>query len=349
MATALIAGALGVVGRALVEHLEDDPGWSVIGLSRRAPDFNTTAKFISVDLLDAFDCTAKLGGLTGVTHIFFTPYAARATFAEEVAPNLEMLTNLLDNIEPAACSLQHVQLMQGAKWYGVQFGAPYKTPAKEDDPRHMPPNFYYDQQDWLVERQQGKQWTWSGLRPHGVWGFSVGSEMNMLTSLAVYATISKHAGVPLRFPGNPALYDAIYQIVDVALLARAMLWVATTPAAANEAFNITNGDFSRWRTLWPHIAEFFDMEVGPVQSLHLQTVMADKEPLWAKICEQYQLHRYTIADLATWRFLDYAFANGFDQMSSLTKIRQAGWCEVLDTEDTITQQLQRMRADRIIP
>jgi hypothetical protein len=91
------------------------------------------------------------------------------------------------------------------------------------------------------------------------------------------------------------------------------------------------------------------MEVGPVQSLHLQTVMADKEPLWAKICEQYQLHRYTIADLATWRFLDYAFANGFDQMSSLTKIRQAGWCEVLDTEDTITQQLQRMRADRIIP
>ncbi len=60
-------------------------------------------------------------------------------------------------------------------------------------------------------------------------------------------------------------------------------------------------------------------------------------------------NRYTIDDLATWRFLDYAFANGFDQMSSLTKIRQAGWREVLDTEDTITQQLQRLRNDRIIP
>ena len=36
-------------------------------------------------------------------------------------------------------------------------------------------------------------------------------------------------------------------------------------------------------------------------------------------------------------------------MSSLTKIRQAGWHEVLDTEDSITQQLQRMRDDRIIP
>ena len=349
MATALIAGALGVVGRSLVEHLENDPNWSVIGLSRRTPDFETSAEFISVDLLDAADCAAKLGGLTGVTHIFFTPYTARATFAEEVAPNLAMLTNLVDAIEPIAPDLQHVQLMLGAKWYGVQFGTPYKTPAKESDPRHMPPNFYYDQTDWLAERQQGKRWTWSGLMPHGVWGFSVGSEMNLLNSLAVYATISKHAGVPLRFPGNPVLYDCVYQIADVALMARAMEWTATTPAAANEIYNITNGDFTRWRQLWPRIAEFFDMEAGPVQQLHLQTVMADKEPVWAEICEQYQLRRYTVADLATWRFLDYALANGFDQMSSLTKIRQAGWHEVLDTEDTITQQLQRMRTDRIIP
>ncbi len=47
--------------------------------------------------------------------------------------------------------------------------------------------------------------------------------------------------------------------------------------------------------------------------------------------------------------MDYAFSNGFDQMSSLTKIRQAGWHDVLDTEDTITQQLQSMRDKRIIP
>ena len=35
--------------------------------------------------------------------------------------------------------------------------------------------------------------------------------------------------------------------------------------------------------------------------------------------------------------------------SLLNKIRQAGWHEVLDTEESITQQLQRMRADRVIP
>ena len=35
--TALVPGALGITGRAIVEHLEGDPEWDVIGLSRRPP------------------------------------------------------------------------------------------------------------------------------------------------------------------------------------------------------------------------------------------------------------------------------------------------------------------------
>ncbi len=347
--TALIAGALGVVGRALVEHLESDPEWTVIGLSRRAPDFDTGATFVSLDLLDQAATASALGGMTGVTHVFFTPYAPRENFGAEVAPNLAMLVNLVDALEPVAPGLAHIQLMQGAKWYGVQFGKPYRTPAREDDRRHMPPNFYYDQQDWLVERQKGRDWTWSALRPHGVWGFSTGSAMNMMTSLAAYAAISRHLGMPLKWPGNPDLLDCVYQITDVALLARAMVWAATTPAAANEAFNITNGDFTRWSHLWPKLAAFFDMEVGAVGTTSTRDLMADKEPVWADIVEKHQLRKYALGDIVTWPFLDYAFANGFDQMSSLTKIRQAGWTEVLDTEDTITDQLARLRAQRIIP
>ncbi len=260
-----------------------------------------------------------------------------------------MLTGLVETIEKAAPGLAHIQLMQGAKWYGVQFGAPYRTPAREDDPRHMPPNFYYDQQDWLVERQRGKAWNWSALRPHGVWGFSIGSEMNMANAIAVYATISKHLGLPLRWPGDPRTLDVVYQITDVALLARAMLWAASAPAAANQAFNITNGDFTRVRHLWQRIAEFFDMETAPGQHVSLVQTMADKEGLWAEIVERHQLRRYALGDLTTWRFADYAFRNAFDQMSCLNKARQAGWHEFLDTEETVTNQLARMRRDHIIP
>ena len=42
---AVVVGGLGVIGRALIDHLTGDPGWDVVALSRRAPDFETTAPF----------------------------------------------------------------------------------------------------------------------------------------------------------------------------------------------------------------------------------------------------------------------------------------------------------------
>lgn len=346
--TALIAGALGVVGRALVEHLDGLDEWQAIGLSRRPPDFETAARFVSVDLLDADDCRRKLADLTDVTHVFFAAYIPRPTLAEEVGPNTAMLANLVETIEPAADALRHVQLMEGSKWYGNHLG-PYRTPAREDDPGHMPPNFYFDQQRWLEEAQKGRDWTWSALRPHGIIGFAVGSAMNQLTALAIYAVISRHLGLPLRFPGQPGAFTAVYQMTEAVHLARGMVWAATSPAAANQAFNLTNGDFTRWCNLWPIVARFFDMEVGPVQTLRLEDFMADKEPLWAEICQQHQLRKYRLDELTNWRFADFVYACDYDQMSSMTKARKAGWHDVVDTEDMIRRQLERLRRERIIP
>ena len=50
--TALVPGGMGITGRAIVELLENDPEWDVIGVSRRAPNYATDAKFLSVDLSD---------------------------------------------------------------------------------------------------------------------------------------------------------------------------------------------------------------------------------------------------------------------------------------------------------
>src|SRR5262249_39113205 len=80
-----------------------------------------------------------------------------------------------------APDLAHVNLMHGTKWHGNHLG-PFKTPAKEDDPRHMPPNFYYDQKDLVAARQQGKAWTWSTARPHASCGLSTGNPQFSRTS-----------------------------------------------------------------------------------------------------------------------------------------------------------------------
>ncbi len=79
--TALIAGTTGVVGRALLEHLENQGDWDIIALSRRAPDFPTRARFLSVDLADRTDTATKLAGVRGVTHVFFAAYSPAATLA----------------------------------------------------------------------------------------------------------------------------------------------------------------------------------------------------------------------------------------------------------------------------
>jgi PRISE-like Rossmann-fold domain len=112
-----------------------------------------------------------------------------------------MLANTVEVVERSSPTLRKVLLVEGAKFYGAHLGA-YKTPAKETDPRHMPPNFYYDQEDYLVERSTGKMWSWTAFRPSSICGFAVGNPMNMATVIAVYASLCREMGLPLRFPGS---------------------------------------------------------------------------------------------------------------------------------------------------
>lgn len=346
--TCVVAGALGVAGRALLEHL-DASGWGrVVALSRRSPPFASRARFVGVDLVDPQACRRALGPLSQVTHVFFAAYAPRATLAEEVQPNLAMLANLVTTIEDAAPNLRHVSIVQGSKWYGNHLGA-YRTPAREDDPRHMPPNFYYEQQDWLAARQRGKAWTWSSLLPHGLCGLSVGSAMNQLMALAIYASVSRELGLPLRFPGHEGAFRAVYQFTDARLLARALIWAASTPACANQAFNLTNGDVERWENLWPVLAECFGLPAGGVQTIRLAQFMADKEPLWTRMREKYGLQPYTLAQLVNWSFADWVYSNPFDQISSLAKARAAGWHECLPAATMFREWIDRLRAERMIP
>jgi len=164
MNKALVAGALGVTGRTLVSHLISLDHWEVIGLSRRKPEFQSRGYYAAVDLLNRSELEASLSKIGGITHIFYAALQPAATFFEEVAPNVAMLVNAVETVERTSNTLRKVVLIEGAKYYGAHLG-PYKTPAKENDPRHMPPNFYYDQEDYLKEQSDGKPWSWTALRP----------------------------------------------------------------------------------------------------------------------------------------------------------------------------------------
>ena len=204
--TAVVVGALGVIGRYIVERLVQEGDWNVVGLSRRKGEDAGRVRYVSVDLLDEGDTGRKLAHLGEATHVFYCAFQASgaqaADYARGIAVNRDMLVNSVSAIERAAKGLQRVVLVTGTKYYGSHLG-PFRTPAKEDDPRHLPPNYYFDQIDWLTAHQAGKPWTWTELRPQTLCGFAPGTAMSIVPVIAVYAAISKELGLPLRFPGKP--------------------------------------------------------------------------------------------------------------------------------------------------
>lgn len=346
--TALVAGAQGVIGRNLIEELKRQGGWDIIGLSRRGGADEGRVRHVAVDLLDAKDTQAKLAPLSAVTHGFYAAYQERGSWAELVAPNVAMLTHLLDGIEAAAPGLRHVSLMQGYKVYGAHLG-PFKTPARETDPPPMPPEFNVDQQRLLEKRQLGKAWSWSALRPSVVGGVALGNPMNLAVAIAVYASLSKELGLPLRFPGKPGAYDKLIEMTDSSLLARATIWAAREPNAANQAFNINNGDLFRWNDMWPKLARFFDMEVAPPLPLQLSSAMADKESLWNAIIEKHNLARTPYKDVSSWSFADFVFSWDYDFFADGGKARRFGFHDYVDSEEMFLRLFADLRRQRIIP
>ncbi len=346
--TVLVAGALGVVGRAVQDRFVAR-GVPTICLSRRTPDRATAARFVSVDLLDPSNCAARLTGLDDVTHLVYCAYADHGGAVEDTAPNLAMLSNLMTVIERACPRLRHVTLMQGAKAYGSHLG-PFRTPARESAGRHMPPNFYFDQADLLEAMQRrGVGWHVTILRPTTVYGFSLGSSMNLTTVIAVYGAISKALGLPLRFPGTAGAYEVIRQGVDAGLLAEVVDWAGEAQAAQDETFNVTNGDVFRWSGMWPHVASLLGMPVEEPQRLPLAPFMADKAGLWNAIAEQHQLRRFPFAQLVSWQFGTRIFEREYDSILDTNKLRKAGFSGFRDSVDMFAEQIARLREDRIIP
>lgn len=348
MRTALVVGARGVIGGNLIRHLADDGGWDVIGLSRRGGVDHGRVRHLAVDLLDREATVAALADLDEVTHVFYAAYQDRPTWAELVPPNLAMLTNVVDAIEPVASDLQHISLMQGYKVYGAHLG-PFATPAREDDPPHMPPEFNVDQQEFLERRQADAAWTWSALRPSVVAGVGIGNPMNLAMVIAVYASISKELGIPLRFPGSPGAYSSLIEMTDADLLAKATAWAATNSAGSNEAYNITNGDMFRWSSMWPKLAAFFELDVAPPLPMSLADVMADKTELWDEMVRRHDLAATPYSDVSSWQFGDFVFAWDYDVIADTSKSRRAGFHEYVDTEAMFLRIFQDMRDQRLIP
>jgi nucleoside-diphosphate-sugar epimerase len=349
---ALIVGASGIVGSALAAELTG-ADWDVAGLARHPiPTDGVTP--IAADLHDPASVARALQGVDP-SHVFIATWARRATEAENIRVNSAMVRHLLDALRPAG-TVRHVALVTGLKHYLGPFeaygkGALPQTPFREEQGRLEIDNFYYAQEDEVFTAAARDGFHWSIHRPHTIIGKAVGNAMNMGTTLATYATICRETGRPFRFPGSAAQWHGLTDMTDARLLARHLLWAATTPAAADQAFNVVDGDVFRWSWMWGRIAEWFGIEATPFDGTvrPLESQMAEDAPIWAEIARRHSLAEPDLGRLASAWHTDADLGRPIEVVADMSKSRRLGFTAYQPTDDAFFDLFQRLRDDRIIP
>ena len=352
----VVAGALGVVGRAVVERFAGRTGVELVALSRRAPDFAPEATWLACDLRDRDAARRALGPHRDATHLVYAalfekPGLARGWLEpDHVEVNREMLRSALDALEGAP--LAHVTLMQGTKAYGVHTGRPMRVPARERDERRDHPNFYFAQQDLLVERAARAGFAWTALRPQIVLGVAVGSAMNPVAALGAYAVLLREQGLPLAFPGHP---HALAECTDARIVAEAIEWAWREPRAHGAALNLANGDVLVWSTLFERLAGHFAMPLGPPAALRPSEAMPKLAALWRRIAEREDLRVRELDALIglSWHYADATWAAPaalpVPPLVSTLKARRLGFGACIDSEECVVEHLDAMRAQRYLP
>jgi nucleoside-diphosphate-sugar epimerase len=360
----IVTGALGVVGRAVVERLARRDGIEVVALARRAPDAGLVdslrgvgrpVAWLRCDLQDADATRAALAPHRDATHLVYAALHEKPELVrgwldpDQVARNVAMLRHTLAALEDAP--LAHVSLLQGTKAYGAHAGHAMRVPARERDAIRDPRTFYFPQQDLLEADARRRGFGFTIFRPQIVLGVAVGSAMNPVAALGAYAVILRELGRPLAFPGHP---HALVECVDARLVAAAIEWSWEARRAHGEAINLANGDVVVWRTLFERLAAHFAMPLVD-EPVRVGLEMPQHASLWRRIAEREGLR---IADLESliglsWQYADVLWANRSPQpvpsLVSTIKARQLGFGDCIDSEICVVEQLEAMQRLAYLP
>jgi hypothetical protein len=184
----------------------------------------------------------------------------------------------------------------------------------------------------------------------GIIGKAVGNQMNMGTTLAVFASICKEKNQPFTWLGSKAQWEGITDMTDANVLAKHLIWASTTEDAKNEAFNITNGDIFRWKWMWKQIADYFELEIvgytGEIQPLEKQ--MEHDEEVWRAIVSKYNLKESNLSRLALPWHTDLDLSRPVEIMTDMSKSRKLGFKIYKPTIDSFIELFDELRTEKLI-
>ena len=355
----LIIGASGLVGTACALEFSS-AGHEVLTVSRRIPDLlpQDTFKHFSIDLQDRTSCAEFIERqCQDVTHLVYTavyelPGLIQGwTDERQISTNGLMLENILKPLSKFG-NLSHVTLLQGTKAYGLTVG-PIRVPARESQKRVVHPNFYWVQEDMLREYSGKKDFDYTIMRPQLIVGPNHGVVMNIPPVIGIYGAIKKELGLPFSFPGGPAW---VWEAVDVRLVAKAIRWATENSIANGETYNLTNGEVFSFRDMWPSLAKVLGLEVGDDAPCLLSEFITNNKNTWKTLVKKHNLKEISLENLLgeSHFYADMCFASGLEKAPPPTfvssiKIREHGFYQVWNTEESFCYWLEDLKKRKILP
>lgn len=225
--------------------------------------------------------------------------------------------------------------------------------------------------------------------PNDVIGFAKGNFMNLGSTIAIYAAVCKELGNELPFPGSEVFYTMYDTFTEARFHAEFCVWAALQPLAANQAFNVVNGDAESWQNMWPKVAKHFGLTV-PSDQFNRKAPLADtvrlqSQPPISTLAAEIGLEGRTsqsileqrvnlvkwsqesevkkawqkLADRerldphafekATWAFADFVLGRNYNVVQSMSKARGIGWTGYHDTWKAFENLFVRLENENVVP
>jgi hypothetical protein len=85
------------------------------------------------------------------------------------------------------------------------------------------------------------------------------------------------------------------------------------------------------------------------QPFSLSTYMDDKGPVWDAMVKKENLQPIPFEQIVSWGFGDFVCRQGFDNVSSTIKARQAGFHDCIDSEAMFAKLFEKFRQINLLP
>ena len=386
--TAIVTGANGISGQAMLKVLLRHPErWTSIYAISQGPKLaggiiGSQVHYIAVNFLDSTEHIARILKANNVKsgHCFFFSYKESADPLIMEQENSAMLQNFIDASYLADIAIKRLVLQTGGKHYGVHQG-PFRIPAKESDERlNLGANFYYRQEDILKESGSKYGFDYTIVRPLTVIGALKGNYLNLAIALGLYLAVTKELrDIPI-FNGNKTKYHSVEALSSSKMNAYFEEWCALTPACANQAFNITNGDVIVWARLFPDLCANFGLErpseeqfegtpprplVGTFPTVRpldgkergkielrnsLQQWAKEERTIraWERLSSRERLDNDAF-EKASWGYVDRNMAIDYSKLESMDKVRRFGFLGYVDSTEDFLEVLDEARKMTILP